>query len=165
MCYNILDETKVDLKREGFLSYDNYNFWDEIKITKKVHGSIKTISSNKEILIQKSDKNRSVVVLNRHDYITRMRELLSDTKHRNIDIKSGQELQLEKRLISFLQSVKDSISNNMYRELDLKGSQSGVMYDLENFISNYFTIFLNLDLYFLRLVHVAMVEESSLFLC
>ena len=116
MCDNILDETKVDLKRAAFLSYDNYNFWDEIKITKKVHGSIKTI------LIQKSDKSRSVVVLNRHDYITRMSELLSDTKHRNIDIKSGQELQLEKRLISLLQSVKDSISNNMYRELDLKGS-------------------------------------------
>ena len=75
------------------MSYDNYNFWDEINITKGEHNVIKHFSSHKEILIPESDKSNSAVVLNRHDYITRINEMLYDTsKFRNIDIKSAKEI-------------------------------------------------------------------------
>lgn len=56
---------KVELKREVFLLYDNHNFWDEINITKEEHDAIKNLSYNEKILIQNSDKGKSVVVLNR----------------------------------------------------------------------------------------------------
>lgn len=97
---------KVELKREVFLLYDNHNFWDEMNITKEEHDAIKNLSYSKKILIQNSDKGKSVVVLNRLDYITPMNEMLSDTSEfRNIDIKPGKEIklcaQLEDRLISF----------------------------------------------------------------
>ena len=106
LCDNILDMFKVELKREVVLLYDNHNFWDEMNITKEEHDAIKNLSYNKKILIQNSDKGKSVDVLNRLDYITPMNEMLSDTSEfRNIDIKPGKEIklcaQLEDRLISF----------------------------------------------------------------
>ena len=78
---------------------------------------MKNLSSNKEILIEKPDKGKSVVSLYRDDYIIRMNEMLSDSsKFSNIDTKSGKEinylLQLVDRLISFLlKTVKNSSSS------------------------------------------------------
>ena len=51
---NILDGLRVELKREAFLSCDNYNFWDETNATKEKHYAIKNLLSNKEILTQKN---------------------------------------------------------------------------------------------------------------
>ena len=39
-------------------------------------------------------------------------------------------LQLEDRLISFFKTVEDSLSTNLHKALDPKGSQPGVMYIL-----------------------------------
>ena len=103
MCDNI----SSGLKREAFLSYDNYNFSDEINNAMEERDIIKNLQSNEEILIQKSDEGNSVVEFNRDDYITRMNGMLSDTsKLMNIDIKSRKEinyiLKLEDRLECFL---------------------------------------------------------------
>lgn len=89
------------------MSYDNYNFSDEINNAMEERDIIKNLQSNEEILIQKSDEGNSVVEFNRDDYITRMNGMLSDTsKLMNIDIKSGKEinyiLKLEGRLECFL---------------------------------------------------------------
>lgn len=89
------------------MSYDNYNFSDEINNAMEERDVIKNLQSNEEILIQKSDEGNSVVEFNRDDYITRMNGVLSDTsKLMNTDIKSGKEinyiLKLEDRLECFL---------------------------------------------------------------
>lgn len=89
------------------MSYDNYNFSDEINNAMEERDVIKNLQSNEEILIQKSDEANSVVEFNRDDYITRMNGMLSDTsKLMNIDIKSRKEinyiLKLEDRLECFL---------------------------------------------------------------
>ena len=56
---------------------------------KEEYDVIKILSSKKELLIQRSDKGNSVAVLNRHDYIIRLNEMLPGTsKFRNIAIKS-----------------------------------------------------------------------------
>ena len=64
-----------------------------------------------------------------------MNGLFFDTsKFRSISIKSGKErnyiLQLEDRLTSFLESVKNSLFTNLYKELYRKGIEPGVMHDL-----------------------------------
>ena len=64
-----------------------------------------------------------------------MNGLFFDTsKFRSISIKSGKErnyiLQLEDRLTSFLESVKNSLFTNLYKELYCKGIEPGVMHDL-----------------------------------
>ena len=66
---NILERLKVEIKREAFSSYDNYSFWDELNISKEEHVALKGLSANNNLIIQKSDKGNSVVLLNRTDYI------------------------------------------------------------------------------------------------
>ena len=64
---NILERLKVEIKREAFSSYDNYSFWDEPNISKEEHKALQSLSTNKDLIIQKSDKGNSVVLLNRND--------------------------------------------------------------------------------------------------
>ena len=111
---NILERLKVEIKREAFLSNDNYRFWDELNISKEEHVALKGLSTNNDLIIQKSDKGNSVVLLNRND-IKRLNKMLSDSsKFKKLNVKSGKEinflLQQENRLTYFLKKVKRSIS-------------------------------------------------------
>ena len=77
--------------------------------------ALKDLSANKDLIIQKSDKGNSVVLLNRNDYIKRLNEMLSDSrKFKKLNIKPGKEinflLQQEDKLTNFLKKVKRSIS-------------------------------------------------------
>ena len=57
-----------------------YSFWNELNISKEEHVALKGLSTSKDLLIiQKSGKGNSVVLLNRNDYIKRMSEMLSDS--------------------------------------------------------------------------------------
>ena len=85
---------KVEIKREAFSSYDNYSFRDELNISKEEHVALKGLSANSNLIIQKSDKGNSVVLLNRNDYIKRLNEMLPDcSKFKKLNVN------LEKRLI------------------------------------------------------------------
>ena len=112
---NILERLKVEIKREVFSSYDNYSFWDELNISKEEHVTLKGLSANKDLIIQKSDKGNSAALLNRNDYIELLNEMLSDSsKFKKLNIKPGKEinflLQQEVSLTNFLKKVKRSIS-------------------------------------------------------
>ena len=127
---------KVQIKREAFSSYDNYSFWDELNISKEEHLALKRLSTNNDLIIQKSDKGNSVVLLNRNDYIKRLNEMLSDSsKFKKLNVKPGKEINFlllqEDRLTNFLKKkVKKSISEKLYKELYPRGSQPGIMYGL-----------------------------------
>ena len=115
---NILERLKVEIKREAFSLYDNYSFWDELNISKEEHKALKSLSTNKDLIIQKSDKGNSVVLLKRNDYIKRMNDMLSDcSKFKKLDIKPGKDinslLQQEDKLTNFLKKVKRSISDQL----------------------------------------------------
>ena len=53
---------------EAYSSFDNYNFWNELNITKEELLALKGLSSNKGIVLQKSHKGNSVVLVNKEDY-------------------------------------------------------------------------------------------------
>ena len=90
---NILERLNVEIKRESFSSYDNYSFLDKLNISKEEHASLKGLSANKDLIIQKSDKVNSVVLFNRNNYIKRLNEMLSDTsKFKKINIKPGKKV-------------------------------------------------------------------------
>ena len=81
--------------------------------------ALNDLSANKDLIIQKSDKGNSVVLLNRNDYIKRLNEMLSDSsKFKKLNIKPGKQinflLQQEDRLTNFLNKVKRSISGQFY---------------------------------------------------
>ena len=89
--------------------------------------------TNKDLIIQKSDKGNSVVLLNRNDYIERVNEILPDSsKFKKLDINPGKEisslLQQEDRLTNCLKKGKMFISDPLYQELYSRGSQSGIVW-------------------------------------
>ena len=117
-----MERLKVEIKGEAFSSYDNYSFWDELNISKEEHVALKGLSANKDLIIQKSDKGNSVVLLNRNDYIKRLNKILSgSSKFKKLNINPGKEisflLQQEARLTNLLKKVKTSISEQLYKEL------------------------------------------------
>ena len=97
--------------------------------------ALKGLSANKDLIFQKLGKGSTVVLLNGNDYIKQLNELLSDSsKFKKLNIKPGKEinflLQQEDRLTNFLKKVKRSISEQSYKELYPRGSQTGIMYGL-----------------------------------
>ena len=41
---------------------------------------MKTLSKNNDLIIQKSDKGNSIVLINKNDYLDKMYNILSDSK-------------------------------------------------------------------------------------
>ena len=112
---NILERLKVEIKREVFSSYDNYSFWDELNISKEEHVTLKGLSANKDLIIQKLGKVYSAVLSNRNDYIERLNEMLSiSSKFKKLNVNPGKEinflLQQGVSLTNFLKKAKRSIS-------------------------------------------------------
>ena len=110
-------------------------FWNELNINKEEYLALKGLSSNKNIILQKADKGNSVVLVNKADYIKRMKELLSDvSKFKEITVEPGKEINLllqhEGKLIEFLKQIKSSVTTDLYKHLNPQGSQPGIMYGL-----------------------------------
>ena len=130
---NILERIKVDLKKICFSSLDRYKFEDEINLTKEEMQILRDLSSREDIIIQKADKGNSVVILNKSDYLKRMKEILSDIdKFKKLNVKPGKELncllQHEDKLVNFLKRVKKSLGEEVYKDLYPQGSQPRVLY-------------------------------------
>ena len=64
-----LDIIKVALKEYAYSSFKKYNFLKKLNLSRDEYNALKNLSSLKNIIIQKSDKENSVVVMNRDDYI------------------------------------------------------------------------------------------------
>ena len=83
-----------------------------------------------EVETFKSEKGKSRVLLNRNNYIKQISDMLSGScKFEKLDKKLEKEfnslLQQEQRLFNFLEKVKKFISDQLYKELDPRGSQTG----------------------------------------
>ena len=98
---------------------------------------MKTLSKNKDLIIQKSDKVNSIILINKSDYLDKMYSILSnskknvkssivDDKHLNIIIG------IEKKLTDLLKKLKasEAISEIDYKKLKPRGSSFGVLYGL-----------------------------------
>ena len=63
----------------SFYRYYNNNVPDN-NLSKKVFIALQNLSKNKNLIIQKSDKGNSVVIVDREDYIRKMNDILNDKK-------------------------------------------------------------------------------------
>ena len=102
-----IEKVKTEIKKEAYSSFDNYNFWNELNISKEEFLALKDLSRNKDIILQKADKGNSVVLVNKADYTKRIKELLSDVgKFKEITVEPGNEINLllqhEGKLTEFL---------------------------------------------------------------
>ena len=63
-----LEKVKTETKKEAYSSFDNYNFWNELNISKEEFLALKGFSSNKDIILQKADQDNSVVLVKKDDF-------------------------------------------------------------------------------------------------
>ena len=73
-----LDIIKVALKEYAYGSFKKYDFLKELNLSRDEYNALKNLSSLKNIIIEKSDKGNSVVLIKPYDYINRMETLISD---------------------------------------------------------------------------------------
>ena len=85
---------------------------------------LRSLIRNKEMIVQKVDKGNTVVLLNRKDYISKMKLILADTsKFKNIQIGNSKVLNhlihMEKKIAQLLKKLKQKqkIFDKLYNEL------------------------------------------------
>ena len=84
-----LDFVKTKIKEAALSSYRNYNNNVPQHLSKEEFLALQNLHKNKNIVIQKSDKGNSVVVVDKADYLDKMDNLLNDTrKFEKINLKN-----------------------------------------------------------------------------
>ena len=87
-----MDILKINLKKIAYNSFNNYNYLKELNISQPEYEALKNLSSNKELVIHKSDKGNSVVIVDRVDYIKRMQDMVNDSsKFEKLSVKEGKD--------------------------------------------------------------------------
>ena len=70
-----LDFVKAKTKEAALSSYRSYNNTVPQNLSKEEFISLQNLSRNKDLIIQKSDKGSSVVIVERQDYIKKMDDI------------------------------------------------------------------------------------------
>ena len=104
-------------------------------LSKGEFDALKNLSQNKQIVIQKSDKGNSIVIVDRVKYIEKMENFLSDqSKFQKITIKDDNLLNFitsqEKCIDKIYKKLVDSnsMSEETRRHLKPVGTRPGIMY-------------------------------------
>ena len=134
-----LDFLKSKLKDTALSSFRKFNQKSHSpgNLTSDEFTCLKKLGNDNNLIIQKSDKGNSIVIIDRDMYFSYMNTLLTDvTKFKKLDIKAGKELQtLEKsevKVRDLLNRLKDGkkISSYQFNGLYPIGSRPGILYGL-----------------------------------
>lgn len=132
-----LDQISSTIKSSACECLDSYDPKLEQNLSDDEAQALKSLLNDDSIIVQKSDKGNSVVILNKADYVKRMNELLNDTsKFKKVKVKQGndynyiinQQLRITKMLHKLVK--KGSMTNELYEELKPVGTQPSVLYGL-----------------------------------
>ena len=114
----------------------------ENNLSKEEHLALKDLIKNRDLVIQKADKGNIVVILNKNDYISRMKVILNDSsKFQKPSIDQSKVLNhivhMENRVINVLKKLKNKkiTSENKYEDLYPEGSHPGILCGRARFIN------------------------------
>ena len=122
------------ISHKYFYNFNSFKIFSAV-FTKRDINEIKTLASNKDIIICKPDKGRGVVILDKATYVTQMHKLLSDTskfeKITNFNF-AKYTLKIEDKINNFLRKLKrvNNISTEIYNKLFCTGTNPGILYGL-----------------------------------
>ena len=107
-----LDFVRKKTKETTLLSFRQYNKNPQQNLSKEELTALTNLSKNKDIVIQKSDKGNSVVIVDKDTYIKRMENLLSDQrKFEKVTLKNDAFLNFvvnqEKRIDNIFKNLVD----------------------------------------------------------
>ena len=132
-----LDFVKTKTKETALSSFRQYNKSPQQNLSKEELAALASLSKNKDIVIQKSDKGNSVVIVDKETYIKRMENLLSDErKFERVTLKNDAFLNFvvnqEKRIDTIFKNLVDSnsMSKEMRKSIKPVGSRPDTMYGL-----------------------------------
>ena len=132
-----LDILKVDIKKVAFSSFNRYNFLKELNLSKPEFQALKKLKSNRDIIIHKSDKGNSVVIVDRDDYLKRLSDMVADeSKFEKINVKENKDYNFmikEKSVVDALLTdllKKKSIDDNLRSKLSPDGPKPARLYGL-----------------------------------
>ena len=130
-----LDFIKTKTKDIALSSFRTYNNNVPQHLSKGEFDALKNLSQNKQIVIQKSDKGNSIVIVDRVKYIEKMENFLSDqSKFQKIALKDDNFLNFitsqEKRIDKICKKLVDSnsMSDETRKQLKPVGTRPGIMY-------------------------------------
>ena len=130
---------KNSLKETCFSSFNNYNKskQNNMNITKEEFNALKELKNVENLIIQKSDKGNSVVLIDKEIYVGKMKSILND-KQKFLELNLT-ENEILKKLLKTQDKIKacldpllkeNIIDAKTYYRLLPKGSQPGKMYGL-----------------------------------
>ena len=132
-----LDFVKTKTKETALSSFRQYNKSPQQNLSKEELAALASLSKNKDIVIQKSDKGNSVVIVDKETYIKRMENLLSDErKFERVTLKNDTFLNFvvnqEKSIDTIFKNLVDSnsMSKEMRKSIKPVGSRPDTMYGL-----------------------------------
>ena len=124
----------------AFSSYKHTGKTFEKNLPNVEFDALKILIKYKDIIVQKADKGNTVVILNRKDYVCKMKNILNDSsKFDKVYIDHDKILNhlihMENRVTDVLKNLrnKKEISMEQYKDLSLLGSKPGIMYCLVKF--------------------------------
>ena len=129
-----LDFVKTKTKETSLSSFRQYNKNPQQNLSKEELTALTNLSKNKHIIIQKSGKGNSVVIVDKDTYIKRMENLLSDQKKfEKVTLKNDAFLNFvvnqEKCIDTIFKKLVDSnsMSKEMRKFVKPVGTRPGVL--------------------------------------
>ena len=128
---------KSRLRDSAFSSYKDTGKTFEKNLPKVEFDALKILRKNKDIIVQKADKGNTGVILNRKDYVCKMKNILNDSsKFHKVYIGHDKVLNhlihMESRETDVLKNLRDKkeISIEQYKDFSPSGSRPGILYGL-----------------------------------
>ena len=128
---------KSRLRDSAFSSDKDAGKTFEKNLPKAEFDALKILLKNKDIIIQNADKGNRVVILNRKDYVCKMKSILNDSsKFPKVYIDHDKVLNhlihMENQVTDVLKNLRDKkeISIEQYKDLSPSGSRPGIIYCL-----------------------------------
>ena len=128
-----LDFVKTKTKETALSSFRQYSKSPQQNLSKEELPTLASLSKNKDIVIQKSDKGNSVVIVDNETYIKRMENLLSNER---VTLKNDAFLNFVvnqgKHIDTIFKNLVDSnsMSKEMRNSIKPVGTRTGTMYGL-----------------------------------
>ena len=129
---------KTRIKDCAFSSFNSYNEnGAPLNLTPEEFTALKSLSKNKILIIQTSEKSNSIAIIDKSDYLEKMRNILPDSS-KFIQVSKAEDKQLnfivnvEKHITDLLRDLKNSevIFETVYKCLKPRGSRSGILHGL-----------------------------------
>ena len=105
---------KTRVKHCVFSSFNSYNEnGAPLNSTPEEFAALKSLSKNKNLILQKSDKSNSIAIIDKSDYLKKMQNILSDSsKFTQVSVAKDKQLNfivnVEKHITDLLKDLKNS---------------------------------------------------------